>query len=68
LVVVGSQELINWRDVVHLDDFAESLRESDCQGVLERSGLAGLASVASILENVTSVLDANQNAPTNQLE
>jgi hypothetical protein len=67
-VVLGSQELTNWQDVVHLDDFAESLRASDRQGVLERSGLAGLASVASMLENVTSVLYANQNAPTNQLE
>jgi Protein of unknown function (DUF3689) len=66
LVMLGLKELTNWQEVSRLDRLAKLLLQNESNDATSRCGLAGLGSVATMLDNVSTVL-ASQNEPNNQL-
>ncbi|KAG7339396.1 DUF3689 domain containing protein [Nitzschia inconspicua] len=67
LVMLGLKELTSWDDAKRLDESARKLLQTRTRHATTRSGLTELGSVANMLDNLSNVLEAGQNEPSNQL-
>lgn len=67
LVMLGLKELNTWDDVGRLDAAARTLLSNGPSPSTASSTLFGLGSVATMLDNVSTVLEASQTEPNNQL-